>query len=375
MRLKNIGKTITIYILANSENGGRFSYDKIIDEFNKYSVNNNLNITLAMNFLSKENSTVGVTDYESSVEYILSKRSDKYDIIFFDNIFTSKFAPDFLILDDYIPKEYIDMYKNSKIFQTCYYKNKLVAFPFSFDVTALYYNVKLLQKYNKVIPKTWDELLETGKYILNKERENNNTNLIGYNGLLHDTEIGTCSVYEFIYSFRNEHDSPFPDLQSQNIKDALKKLKQIKNEISSDFVFKSNLYYTFENIFNENFIFAKLWYASKFHDTYDYTILPGSKSGISGSIIGGYSVGINKHITDEKKEASVTAFKFIISSYIQKILIIERRLNSPLSSLYDDKEVCSVVDCPFYKSLQVVTRPNSSTYNYDINQICDSAYL
>jgi len=81
-----------------------------------------------MNFLSKENSTVGVTDYESSVEYILSKRSDKYDIIFFDNIFTSKFAPDFLILDDYIPKEYIDMYKNSKIFQTCYYKNKLVAF-------------------------------------------------------------------------------------------------------------------------------------------------------------------------------------------------------------------------------------------------------
>jgi len=39
-----------------------------------------------------------------------------------------------------------------------------------------------LEKYNKKIPKTWDELLETANYILNEEKKMNNTELIGYNG-------------------------------------------------------------------------------------------------------------------------------------------------------------------------------------------------
>jgi len=41
-----------------------------------------------------------------------------------------------------------------------------------------------LKKYNKEVPKTWQQLLDTGKEILTKERALNNTELIGYNGLL-----------------------------------------------------------------------------------------------------------------------------------------------------------------------------------------------
>ncbi len=33
------------------------------------------------------------------------------------------------------------------------------------------------------MPKTWDELIETAKYILEEEKKLNNTALIGYNGL------------------------------------------------------------------------------------------------------------------------------------------------------------------------------------------------
>jgi len=40
-----------------------------------------------------------------------------------------------------------------------------------------------LNKYNKEIPKTWDELLETGKYILKQEKIKNNTNIVIFNGL------------------------------------------------------------------------------------------------------------------------------------------------------------------------------------------------
>jgi len=49
--------------------------------------------------------------------------------------------------------------------------------------TVLYSNKFLLEKYNKRVPKTWDELIETSKYIIGKEKELNNTDLIAYNGV------------------------------------------------------------------------------------------------------------------------------------------------------------------------------------------------
>jgi len=45
----------------------------------------------------------------------------------------------------------------------------------------LYSNIELLSKYNKPIPKTWDELINTCEYIMEKEK--NDTELICYNGL------------------------------------------------------------------------------------------------------------------------------------------------------------------------------------------------
>jgi len=44
--------------------------------------------------------------------------------------------------------------------------------------------MELLSKYGKDVPTTWDELLETGKYILEQERAKGNNDLIGYNGFI-----------------------------------------------------------------------------------------------------------------------------------------------------------------------------------------------
>jgi len=46
----------------------------------------------------------------------------------------------------------------------------------------LYSNNILLRKYKKPVPKTWDEMIETAKYILDEEKKLNNTDLVGYNG-------------------------------------------------------------------------------------------------------------------------------------------------------------------------------------------------
>jgi len=49
---------------------------------------------------------------------------------------------------------------------------------------ALFSNTALLKKYKKNIPETWDELIETGKYIIEQEKEHNGRDLIGYNGYM-----------------------------------------------------------------------------------------------------------------------------------------------------------------------------------------------
>lgn len=126
----------------------------------------------------------------------------------------------------------------------------------------LYSNMEYLKKYEKEIPQTWDELLETAKYILENEKEKGNDKLIGYNGYIPGTINMICinyilyynlrdhnffnfyfnildyeatlnSVEDYIYSFRNSLNSSFPDYKTQEFKNALIKLKQIKNEISS----------------------------------------------------------------------------------------------------------------------------------------------
>jgi len=48
-----------------------------------------------------------------------------------------------------------------------------------------------------------------------------------------DEESGTCSLYEFIYSFRNSPDAEYPDPLSQESINSLKMLKEIMNEVSS----------------------------------------------------------------------------------------------------------------------------------------------
>jgi len=42
--------------------------------------------------------------------------------------------------------------------------------------------MEILERYNKTIPKTWKELLDTGKYILEKEKERGNPDILIYNG-------------------------------------------------------------------------------------------------------------------------------------------------------------------------------------------------
>jgi len=160
-------------------------YSPLIEEFNNYAKSNNLNITINLNLFSQENST-RADDYGSVIESVLQKRKNSnniYDIIFYDNIYTARYEPYLLDLRELLDESLIEIYDSRVLDQTCTSKNRLVGLPISLDYTFLYSNAVLLEKYDKSIPKAWNQLYETGKYILEEERKKNNTDLIGFSTL------------------------------------------------------------------------------------------------------------------------------------------------------------------------------------------------
>ncbi|ORX80086.1 periplasmic binding protein-like II [Anaeromyces robustus] len=358
----NICYAIDIKAVAFSLNGGGDLYLPLIDRFNKFSQENNLNINLTLDLYTETNSTAIVTDYEAMLDSLISSPHNTYDLYFYDNIYSIKFAPYLINLKEWLPKEHIDMYAPGIGSQSCVSKDKWVGLPITIDFTVLYSNPTYLQKYNKSIPKTWKDLLETSKEILDEENKLGNSKLMGYNGLFNSLEIGTCSIYEFIYSFRESVDSPFPSFPSIEAIDALKMMKKLNEEIGSDSHFQFNDDYTAEKMQSGDFIFIKYWYFPNM--PFNVTALPGGKVGISGSSIGGFNIGVSNYVDEDRKKAAVIALEYITSKDMQKRIVMENKLFSGIPSLYDEPEVCNVIDCEFFKSIQLIARPTSKSKNY-----------
>ncbi|KAL6605335.1 periplasmic binding protein-like II [Neocallimastix californiae] len=349
----HLGNTITINVLVQSEER---IHSLLTKDFNKFSKENGLNITLHLNLLTPQNMSYTVNNYQSMIENLLYKKSKKYDLIVFDNIYSKKFESYFLDLKDLLPQEHLDLYSEGIAAQTCIFNNKWVALPVTPLYSVLYSNMNYLNKYKKNIPKTWDELMETSKYIINEEKRLNNTSIVGYNGGFHNIEFGTCSLYEFIYSCRDSYESPFPDLLSNTTINALHQLKKIKNEISSDDYFRYTNNEVLSLLNEGNFVFIKFW------DLYDFpnykkTALPGIKPGLSGTVIGGNNIGIVKHISEERKKISLQVLSYITSRDVHKKFVMEKVIFSSIPSFYYDDEVCSVLDCEFYRGFQPIARP------------------
>ncbi|OUM58457.1 hypothetical protein PIROE2DRAFT_16246, partial [Piromyces sp. E2] len=175
-------------------------------------------------------------------------------------------------------------------------------------------------------------------------------------------EVGICSINEFIYSFRDSVDSPFPYITSQTTVNALEKMKEMKKKIGSDYIFKSDEGLVFNLLSTGNFLFFKFWYIPNM--PYAHTVMPGRKEGLSGSTVGGHNFGINKYSNITKRNEVITAFKYLTSKDIQKKYIAMDNYYTPILSLYDDEEVCSVVDCNYYKRIQLTTRPTTASNDY-----------
>ena len=125
--------------------------------------------------------------------------------------------------------------------------------------------------------------------------------------------------------------------------------------------------YSLSLLFQGKAIFTKLYtLPSYFINTIPYSVspLPGYKEGISTGILTGYNIGVDGNIPKEKIDAAITAVKFLSSKEIQKKYFLQRNVITSIPELYDDPELCQMIDCEFYKNIQFTVRPSSKYYAY-----------
>ena len=112
----------------------------MVNEFNQYAKKNNLNISVNLNLLTGTNTTKTFSDYIITVETLMEKKNNKYDLYFFDNSFTSHYGEYLLDLSKYISKDYVDLFDTEIISQTCLYENKIVSLVNFFLIISFYHS-------------------------------------------------------------------------------------------------------------------------------------------------------------------------------------------------------------------------------------------
>jgi len=339
-------KTVTALTFSYTEK--KYFYISLQNAFNEYSKNYGLDINLDITVLTPENSTALIIDYSTTMDDLLTRKATKYDIYFYYGSYSYKYSKHLVDLNEYISEKDLKNISD-QVLLSGMYDGILAGLPVTIDISTLYSNQILLNKYKKQIPKTWDELIDTARFILQKEKEENpDSDLIGYNGQAND-ESAMVAIYEFIQSFRDSNASKHPPINSQTTIDAIEKLKYLKDQISSNSIFRSPDDYTIQKLYNGGAIFLKFWYLDH-NPIYTTSALPGAKAGVSGSIGLANSLGICKYIGEDKIKAAAEVVKFIISEETQKNHVIKSHSMSAIPSLYDDEEVCNEVDCGIIKA-------------------------
>lgn len=103
-------------------------------------------------------------------------------------------------------------------------------------------------------------------------------------------------------------------------------------------------------LYSEKALFLKYWYIPG--ELYNVSALPGWKEDTKSVLSLATNIGINRYITDTQKQAAIKAFKFLTSYEVQKNYIASNFLFSAINSLYDDPDVCIILNCNFLKEIQ-----------------------
>lgn len=252
---------------------------------------------------------------------------------------------------------------------------KLVALPFYTDAPALFYRKDLLEKYNKPVPKTWDEMAATAKDIMEKERADGKADLWGFVFQGNAYEGLTCNALEWIKSSGGgQIVEPDGEISVNNEKAAaaIDRARGWIGTISPQGVLgyqeeeSRGVWQTGNAVFMRNwpYVYALSNSAdSAVKGKFDVAPLPAMAEGEPpASALGGWNLAVSKYST--KQDAAIALVKFLASPEVQKAEAVELSHLPTIEALYDDKDVIAAQ--PFMANWKpifqnAVPRPSAAT--------------
>ncbi|MRN65683.1 ABC transporter substrate-binding protein [Brucella sp. 10RB9213] len=252
---------------------------------------------------------------------------------------------------------------------------KLVALPFYTDAPALFYRKDLLEKYNKPVPKTWDEMAATAKDIMEKERADGKADLWGFVFQGNAYEGLTCNALEWIKSSGGgQIVEPDGEISVNNEKAAaaIDRARGWIGTISPQGVLgyqeeeSRGVWQTGNAVFMRNwpYVYALSNSAdSVVKGKFDVAPLPAMAEGEPpASALGGWNLAVSKYST--KQDAAIALVKFLASPEVQKAEAVELSRLPTIEALYDDKDVIAAQ--PFMANWKpifqnAVPRPSAAT--------------
>jgi len=253
---------------------------------------------------------------------------------------------------------------------------KLVALPAFTDAPALFYRTDLLEKHNKPVPTTWDEMAATAQEIMDAERAEGQADMYGFVFQGNAYEGLTCDALEWVMSNGGgqivEADGTI-SINNEQAAAAIDRAAGWIGTISPD----GNLAYQEEESRGVwqlgNAVFMRNWpyaYAlgngddSAVKGKFDVAPLPaGDGEGArSAATLGGWNVAVSKYSPDP--EEAIKLALYLSSTEVQKERAINQSNLPTIESLYDDADVLAA--SPFMANWKeifqnAVPRPSAPT--------------
>ncbi len=292
-------------------------------------------------------------------------------------------------LSQYIPKSHIEQH-HPPLRKPLAVNNKLVAIPFYNETGILYYRKDLLNKYNKPVPRTWEELTKTADYIMRKEKIHN-PEMVGYIWDGRPYEGLTCNVLEWIGSYRGgkiiEDDGTISVNNPMSIQALEMAASWVGTITPKEILSKSmsHLFMTGNAVFKRGWsggLGVKPWWAegrSVISGKVGVAPLPqGGPNGQSCGTIGTENLGISKYSKYKKEAADLV--RYLTGTDAQIKLAEIASYNPSISSLYTHPKVLEAL--PFLNSAAMqeilpISRPSYVTgrrYNKVTKKVWEAAH-
>ncbi|WFF40496.1 ABC transporter substrate-binding protein [Salinicola endophyticus] len=281
-------------------------------------------------------------------QQLLNSHSQDVDVMMLDIAWPGLLAPHLLDLGEAVPPDQREAFFPALI-EANTVDGRLVALPWYTDAGLLYYRQDLLDKHQRPVPETWQEMTATATSIQQAERAAGDAEMWGFVFQGRAYEGLTCNALEWIAGYGGGRIVDTDGEITLDNPQATAALTEAASWIGN-IAPRGVLNYTEEEargVFQSgNAVFMRNWpyvwslaqrEGSPVRGKIGVAPLPHGPDGDSVSTLGGWNFAVSRYT--EAPEAAISLARYMTSAEVQRRHALNNGMNPTRIALYDDPEV------------------------------------